>query len=104
MMANFLIHKDGAFNLYNTISDRAVFKHAIDLQMLKSWYLEEYGVRGMTELPGRLKRALRTGTSEHFSTLEDTVSCNRAGEGEATISCDEFVARFLTLPKRENES
>lgn len=100
-MPQYIIHKDGAYNLYSTIVDAPIFEHALTLQQLEEYVRFEQGQHGINALPARLERAHRTGSSCLFgSALEEEVSCNRAGPDESRLPFDEFVQRFLTLPDR----
>jgi hypothetical protein len=102
-MPHYIIHHNGAYNFYTTIEDGAVFASALTLKQLESYYQEEYGKSGMRELPVRLKRAQEIGTSSRIhDSLRECILCNRAGENESTLSFDEFVAEYLTLPKRKD--
>jgi len=52
-------------------------------------YREQYGTKGMKELPERLDRAVKFGTSYHKAmSAEDLIRGNRAGEGERELSFD----------------
>lgn len=98
-MPQYLIHKDGAWNIYCTISDGAWFEHAVDQAELEAWYVMEHGRIGAAELPSRIDRAIRTGTSARTGeSLDDLIAGNRAGPGEKRLNTDEFVRRYLTLP------
>ena len=97
-MANLILHKDGAYNLYTTVADGACYESALTLDELKEVIRFEHGEQGMRELPARLERAHLTGCSHvNGLTLEECVSCNRAGPGETEMPFDAFVAKYLTL-------
>lgn len=94
-----ILYKDGAYNLYSTISDGASFESALTLEQLKIVIKDEDGEAGLRALPKRLERAHKTGCSSGFNeTLEECISENRAGENNTALDVDEFVARYLTLP------
>lgn len=98
-MANLILHKDGAYNLYTTIANGACYESALTLEQLKKVIRFEYGEQGIQKLPARLERAHRTGCSAlDGKTLEECISCNRAGPNETELSVNEFVAKYLTLP------
>ena len=99
-MPTYIIHKDGVYNFYSSISDTCWFVSGITREQLEAVYKDEYGNSGMRDLPQRLERAHKKGTSCRLSkSLRSFLVCNRAGEDEATLSYEEFVERFLTLPK-----
>ena len=104
-MPIYIVHRDGAFNMFSTISDTFAFERALTRSELEAWYLTEHGRRGMDELPGRIERAIATGGSGHslFDGLDWMLATNRAGENEARLSEDECVRRFLTLPTSAEE-
>jgi len=93
-----IIHKDGVYNFYSTVSDGAYFESGLTLEQLTEYYRQEYGESAMADLPARLERAQARGTScMIMRSLESTISCNRAGPRETHMSFEDFVAKFLTL-------
>ena len=95
-MPKLILHKDGAYNLYTTVADGACYESALTLKQLRKAIELEHGQAG---LQSRLDRAHKTGCSSmHGETLAECISCNRAAPGEAHLSFDEFVQRYLTLP------
>jgi hypothetical protein len=103
-MPQYIIHKDGAYNIFSTIVDAPFFEPALTLKELEDWMRKEYGEEGIRTLPERLERVHRKGTSSRMDdSLEECVSYNRAGEKEACVPFDEFVQRFLTLPLQHGE-
>jgi hypothetical protein len=98
-MSRFIIHRAGAYNLFCTGSDSAVYERALTLQELTEKIRSEYGQRGLQELPERLERAHATGCSGLDGiSLADCIEGNRAGPQESELTFDEFVAKYLTLP------
>jgi hypothetical protein len=99
-MANLILHKDGAYNIYTTIADGPCYESALTLDQLTEVIRMDLGEQGLRDLPARLDRAHRTGCSSMADpdTLEECISCNRAGPNETRLSFDEFVAKYLTLP------
>lgn len=98
-MAALILHKDGAYNIYGTIADRPHFESALNLEQLTEVIGHEFGEAGLRELPQRLERAHRTGCSSmRGETLDECITCNRAGPNETNMPVAEFVARYLTLP------
>ena len=98
-MPVFIIHKDGAYNLFSTIVDAPYYESALTLDQLK--YLAERD--GWTaSLPERLERVHATGCSALSGmTLLECIECNRAGEKESELEPGEFIRRYLTLAKPE---
>jgi len=101
-MADFIIHHDGAYNVFGTIADGVHYVSALTLDQLKELMREQYGTRGMEHFDLRLERAHRTGCSGHDWTLDDCIAANRwTGDGEGPPGCmprEEFIRRYLTLP------
>jgi hypothetical protein len=98
-MPRFIIHKDGAYNFYSTVSDGVYFESALTLDQLRRLVKEETGNNGLIELALRLERAHKTGCSGRGETLRGCISTNRAGPSETKMPYDEFVKRYLTLEK-----
>lgn len=97
-MANIILHKDGAYNLYSTIADGPIYTKALTLSQLYEAVRVSGGQDAVDKLPERLKRAHATGCSSiHGETLEQCISCNRVGPGESQMSLDAFIEEFLTL-------
>ncbi|NHR04383.1 hypothetical protein HA052_04155 [Chromobacterium haemolyticum] len=97
-MAEVILHNAGAYNLYNTISDGAHFVSALTLDQLRYYIQREYGDAGLKALPARLERAHTTGTSDpEAESLEEFLISNQAGANGETLSCADFVQKFLTI-------
>lgn len=97
-MGQLILHNNGAYNLYSTVSDNVCFDSALTLAELEEVIRDDLGEQGIRELPARLERAHRTGcSSTDGMTLEECVEDNRAGPDEETMPLDQFVAQFLTL-------
>lgn len=89
-MAHFILHHEGAYNVWSTIVDAPLYESALTLDQLKQ-------VEPTTD--ARLERAHKNGCSAIYgATLDECISVNRAGPQEARLSRDEFIAKFLTLP------
>lgn len=98
-MSNYILHKDGAYQLYSTVSDGPVFEQAITQEQLRAYLRAQWGQVAIDELPERLERAHVKGTSSHIDdSLADCIWCNRAGPYETEMSLDDFIAQYLTLP------
>lgn len=101
-MGQIILHKDGAYQVYSTISDGPLFERALTLEELTEYIHQEFGNAGLRTFPDQLARARRTGCSGYLAgSLEDCIRFNRAGEGKMTLSLEEFTARYLTLTKGE---
>ncbi len=101
-MANFILHKDGAYNIYTTIADGACYESALTLEQLEEVIRLDHGEQGVRELPDRLERAHRTGCSSVYGqTLEECISCNRAGPNETRLPADVFIEKYVTF-RRSN--
>jgi hypothetical protein len=96
-MPNYIIHKDGAYNFYTTITEGACYQEALTLEEVHDITRQQYGEEGLKELPARLERAHRTGCSGHDWTLDDCIESNRQGSSETTMPREEFIRRYLTL-------
>ena len=104
-MSQILLHHKGVYNFYTTIADGACFELGLTLEQVKSHIKEELGNQGLKNLPDRIKRAQKTGTSEITGiSLNVLLLCNRAGKNERKLSTKQFINRFLTLKKTRNIS
>lgn len=103
-MSEIILHKDGAYNIYGTIADAPYFDSALSLDQLTAFIELRNGKLGLEDLPPRLEKAHRNGTScIHGTPLAEFISCNRAGENEACMPFDEFVQKYLTRAPREDQ-
>lgn len=105
-MPRYIIHKDGAYNMYTTIADGACYDKALTLDELRKVISFEHGQSGLSELPERLTRAHKKGCSalDRECDLKSLLVANRAGPNETEMSYDDFVATYLTLPELGKES
>lgn len=97
-MPHYIIHKDGAYNVFSTIVDAPWFVGALTEQQLRDWHREQFGNDGESFIEARLARAHATGCSGDGWTLDECIATNRAGRGEKRLDAETFVRRFLTLP------
>lgn len=96
-MSKIICHHNGRYNFYSTISDGFCYVSSISLDQLTHLIKEEYGESGLRELPKRLERAHKFGSSSMFrEQLDVFLCCNRAGENEAKLSTEECIKRFLS--------
>lgn len=101
-MGRFIVKLEDYYFEWSTISDRpATF--GMKLDEFTRFYREEYGRRGMQELPARLERVEKCGTSSYDSeTPEELFLCNRAGPNESKLSAEEiYKAYCLCVPIRK---
>lgn len=97
-MANFIIHKDGVFNLYTTICDGAIYDSGLTEEQLYEHFRLEYGESGVRALPPRLERAKEKGTSAvMYDSLEELVS-----ENLEKLSTEDFIAKYLTIKAKDH--
>ena len=95
-MPQFIVYHEGKYNIHSTVSDGPYFSSGLTLDQLTHYIKEEFGNRGLTDLPARLKRAHATGCSGlPKMTLEECLSCNRAGPRERHLSTKEYIDKFL---------
>lgn len=93
-----ILHKDGAYQQFDTITDATMYTRAVTLEELTLQIKVQHGEYGLLELPARLERAHATGCSSTTgTTLDDCIRGNRAGPNGEHISRDQFIAQFLTL-------
>lgn len=98
-MAGIILYKEGAYNLYDTVSDRPVFHSAITMEQLSLHLQRTGGYVAASILLRRLDRAHSKGCSCPISDdLRDCVVANRAGVDESNLPYEEFIYQFLTLP------
>ncbi len=102
-MPQLIIHLNGAYNIYSTVSNGPHYESALTLTELEDEIRFEFGKKGIQELPERLERAHKTGcSSRNGYTLADCISGNRSGPGETELLFDEFVKKYLTLSDNNN--
>lgn len=79
---------------WSTIVD-APITYGLSLDEYKQYYKEEYGLLSFEhELPQRLERVEKTGTSAFNDSVEDIISFNRAGPKESCLTKEELI-KFL---------
>jgi RNase P/RNase MRP subunit POP5 len=88
-MGRYIIKIRDQYLEWSTIVDAPV-TYGMTLQELREYIKEEYGNEGLEELPQRLERVEKTGTSAHGGDLEGTLLCNRAGLDETELTEDEI--------------
>lgn len=80
---------------WGTIVD-APITYGLSLKEFKKYYKDEYGRKGMRDLPQILKRVEETGCSDRISadTLKYLLKHNRAGTKEKCIDKEEILKRY----------
>lgn len=82
-------------DLYFEWSVDAPVTYGMTKQELFDFIKEEYGNEGLKELPARLERVEKTGTSFYYgNTIEELVSNNRAGANEECLSLDDLYKQY----------
>ena len=78
---------------WSTIVDAPV-TYGMSLEEFEEYYKEEYGNKGINQLPARLERVERTGCSAFNTTLDSLLACNKAGDNEVKISKEEIYRKY----------
>lgn len=66
----------------------------MDIESFKKYYLEKYGTVEKQNICELLKRVDKSGTSSRFETLPETLSFNRAGKNETTLSKNKLIQHY----------
>ena len=91
-MGQFIIKLEDKYAIYSTIVD-APIAGGMTLEELHEWTRFKYGQAGIDELPARLARVEAKGTSAiNEESAQSTVSGNRAGKNESTLTWEQLVA------------
>ncbi len=101
-MGTFIVKLHDYYFEWSTIVDAPV-TFGMTPDEFTEYYREEYGKKGMQELPARLERVEKHRTSSYDSeTPEDIFLCNRAGPNESKLSAAEiYKAYCLRVPIRK---
>ena len=93
-----ICHNHGHFNIYSTISDQFIFASSLTKDQLELYIKEQYGKQGLNELPSRILRGERTGTSaiDKDEELESTLLCNKMSKNETHLTIEQCVKIFLS--------
>lgn len=79
---------------WSTIVDAPV-TFGLTLDEMRQSIKEDYGQRGLEHFESRLEQIEQIGTSwNNGTTLESTVSCNRAGPDETELTIDEIYKAY----------
>ena len=84
---------------WSTVED-APTTRGMPLAEFKDWYLSQYGACNKHQriLLERMKRVQASGTSALFCTLDEVISCNRAGPGETHLTKEQIVEQYCLQP------
>ena len=97
-MSYFVLHHNGAFNLYLTATDSPSLENGVTEDGLRDYVKLEYGNHGLRSLDVQIERAKATGTSSLMDTqLEELVRFNRCGLNRKGMPLTEFIQKYLTL-------
>ena len=92
-MPQYVIYKDGGFNIYSTISEGCYFESALSRKQMMS-YLSSANIKRPEE---RVQKAEETGSSARTMTLTDIVKqSNLDMPPEYQLTFDQFVQKYLT--------
>lgn len=93
-MGNIILHKDGAWNVYTTVSDGAIFTTGVREQDVRDYYRETFGERGLWGLDREMDTARTKGSNSRMGeTVADCARRNTQGVKGAA-----WIAQYLTLP------
>lgn len=92
-LSNPLNNKDYYLD-WSTIVD-APITHGMEIEEFKEYYKSNYGILSYEhELPKRLERVSRYGTSSLVSTLDDLIMCNKAGDDGHCLTYEEIIEKY----------
>lgn len=93
-MPRYIVKIEGRYFEWSTIVDAPV-SYGMSREELGAHILASYGRQALRDLPERLQRVDRNGTSAlDGTTLDDLIAFNRAGENEAHADVAEILRRF----------
>lgn len=102
-MPRYILHHEGWFFEWSTVVDAAVTP-AMTPAEFTSYYRNYYGLRDMAELPARLERAVRVGTSSKVpghESARSVVANNRMGESGQSLSFDDVISAIISAREEE---
>jgi len=99
MMGKFIIKIKDMYYEWSTIVDAPV-TYGMTLKELEEHIRYRYGQEGINELPKRLERVNKQGTSQYFFMLDDLFRHNRAGDNGECLTKDEIYNKF-SMPQGE---
>ena len=94
-MPHYIVKIDKWYFDWSTVVDAPV-TYGMALESFKKWYRFEYGAQGMKDLPERLKRVGKHGTSAiPNQTVDQLISFNRAGDNEENLSKEMILEKYV---------
>lgn len=100
-MPRYILKLDEWYFEWSTIVDAPV-TYRMTLNEFKEYYREEYGRQGMQDLPARLTRVEKQGTSAYpYTTADQLIQFNRAGDGETNISKELILEKYVIPEDKE---
>lgn len=91
-----ILHHEGVYNLWSTVCDEPLYTSGFGLDDLHAIIKEESGKSGLNQLPHRLERAHKIGSSSGLGeTLEDLIKTYIRNHKDYTR--ESFIKEFLTL-------
>jgi hypothetical protein len=90
-MGSYILRLEDKYLIWASVVDAPTTK-AMTREELEKYYREEYGNSSMHEFELRMARVDQKGTSAYDDACAmNTMGCNRAGPGEATLSYQQIV-------------
>ena len=101
-MPHYIVKIDKWYFDWSTVVDAPV-TYGMTLEGLKEWYRFEFGEQGMKDLPERLERVEKHGTSAIPSqTVDQLITFNRAGDNEENLSKEMIVEKYVLTEDEES--
>lgn len=94
-MPRIIIKLENKYLEWSTVVDAPV-TYGMSLKEFKEYYKEEYGSNGMEDLPRRLQRVNKTGSSSMTESLGNLIAVNRAGENERRLTKKGIIKKYIT--------
>ena len=92
-MGKYIIKINDLYFEWSTIVD-APITYGMTKDELVEHIRWRYGQEGINELPKRLERVEKQGTSAHGYTLERLIDYNRAGDNEKCLTIEEIYKKY----------
>jgi len=93
-MSRYIVKIEDKYFEWSTCVDAPVTP-AMDINELKEYIKDEYGRSGLMELPERLERVNKQGTSSHLGeTVEDVILHNMAGKNGEKLTKEEILEQY----------
>jgi hypothetical protein len=103
----FIIRLDDGNERYYMVWSNVVdapITHGGTLEQLRAYIKEEHGEAGLRDLPLRLERVEKYGTSCIGVSADDAISCNRAGDDERELTREEILNAYCRPAKPKQGS